>query len=69
METVTALPKLIKVWPDWGQPAGLSRVQAYEAANRMPPGVRVKLGHRVRLNVDRLAEWLEQGGNLATAPA
>lgn len=64
MEHCSVLPTLIKVWPDWGQRAGLSRVQAYDCANRMPPGVRIKLGNRVRLNVDRLAEWLAAGGSI-----
>lgn len=65
MNNVSVLPTLIKVWPDWGQRAGLSRVQSYECANQMPPGVRIKLGNRVRLNVDRLADWLSKGGSLA----
>lgn len=59
------LPKLIKVWPDWGQQAGLNRVQAYDCAGKMPPGIRIKLGNRVRLNADRLVDWLNSGGHLA----
>lgn len=65
VNNLSVLPTLIRVWPDWGQQAGLSRVQAYDCANRMPAGVRIKMGNRVRLDVDRLADWLAKGGNLA----
>lgn len=59
------LPRLIRVWPDWGQPNGMSRAQAYAAADRMPVGIKVKIGGRLRLNADRLREYLEAGGDLA----
>lgn len=64
----TTLPRLIRVWPDWGQPNGMSRAQAYAAADKLPVGVRVKIGHRLRLNADRLAEYLQAGGDLGTRP-
>lgn len=60
------LPRLIRVWPDWGQPNGMSRAQAYAAADRMPAGVKIKIGGRLRLNADRLREYLEAGGDLAS---
>ena len=65
MNVVSTIPHLIRVWPDFGQQVGLSRVQSYEVANRMPLGVRVKLGHRLRLHAAKLSEWLAAGGNLA----
>ena len=58
-------PTLIKIWPTWGQENGLSRAAAYAAANKMPPGVRVQIGGRLRLNSQRLAEYLNSGGDLA----
>lgn len=60
-----APPELIRVWPDWAQQAGLSRKAAYDSVRKMPLGVRVKLGRRVRINAKRLAEWLDKGGDLS----
>ncbi len=39
--------------------------RGYELARRLPPGVRVELGRQIRINEDRLAEWIEAGGTLA----
>lgn len=64
MNVVSAIPHLIRVWPDFGQQAGLSRVQSYEVASRMPPGIRIKLGNRLRLDAQKLSAWLAAGGNL-----
>lgn len=65
MTQPTELPTLIKV-AEFAQKAGLSRSQAYEVVRRMPEGVKVRLGGRVRLNLDRLCDWLSQGGNIAS---
>jgi hypothetical protein len=62
---LNGLPRLIKPWPDWGQANGLSRGATYAAVDRMPPGVRIKIGGRLRLNADKLREYLEAGGDLA----
>lgn len=58
------VPTLIKI-PDWGLANGFSRAQAYAAADKMPPGVRVKIGGRLRLNAEKLAAYLQAGGDLA----
>lgn len=61
----TALPRLIKVWPDFGQAQNMTRSQAYGFASRLPQDIKVKVGKRLRLNADRLAKYLEAGGDLA----
>lgn len=58
--------KLIKVWPDFADIVGInSRPAAYDAASRMPVGVRVKIGNRLRINVETLEKWIRAGGNCA----
>ena len=56
------LPPLLRV-EEFAEHWGLSRPQAYEAIRRLPPGVRVNLGRRIRVNADKLVEWLEGGGS------
>lgn len=63
----TEFPRLIKI-PVWGQSAGLSRTQSYAVAEKFPPGVVVRLGHRLRLNPERLKAFLEAGGDLSLTP-
>lgn len=58
------LPTLIKVWPDWGQSCSMTRAAAYAAADKMPAGVRVKIGGRLRLNAQALRDYLLRGGDL-----
>jgi hypothetical protein len=58
------LPNLIKV-NDFGELFGLTRSQSYDALRQLPPGVKVTLGRRVRVDLDRLREWLAQGGSIA----
>lgn len=58
------LPTLLRV-EDFANQAGLSLHQAYDMARKMPPGVIIKLGRRVRLDADRLTAWLASGGTLA----
>ena len=53
--------KLIKV-EEFAKQAGLSRFCAYDMARKMPPGVVVRLGRRVRLDSEKLNEWLAAGG-------
>lgn len=60
----TGFPNLIKV-EQFAKDANLSRTQAYGVVAKMPDGVKVRLGGRVRLNEDKLKEWIEQGGNVA----
>lgn len=62
------LPTLLRV-PEWGAQSGMTRSAAYAAVDRMPPGVKVKIGGRVRLNAQRLAEYLQAGGDYASRPA
>jgi hypothetical protein len=44
----------------------MTRSAAYAAVDRMPAGVKVKIGGRIRLNAERLAEYLQAGGDFAT---
>lgn len=60
-----ALPRLLKPWPDWGQANDMTRAQTYAAVDRMPVGVKLKIGNRLRLNADRLNDYLQAGGDLA----
>lgn len=62
------LPTLITV-KDLGKQWGLSTPQAYDAARRLPAGVKVVLGRRIRINAERFTEWLEAGGELSTPGA
>lgn len=55
------LPRLITV-ETFASQAGINKHQGYEMARRMPPGILIKLGRRVRLDADRLADWLRAGG-------
>lgn len=57
------LPKVIRI-EEFAQHFGLSRHQGYEAARKLPPGVIVRLGRRIRINVDALQDWLAKGGSL-----
>lgn len=66
MSTIIALPTLIPVWPDFGKSCGLSRGQSYVAASHLPVGVRVTVGGRTWLNADKLASYLESGGDLGS---
>ena len=59
------LPTLLRV-PEWGAQSGMTRSQAYAAVERMPAGVKIKIGGRVRLNAQRLAEYLQAGGDFAS---
>lgn len=59
------LPRLIDAETFAGQ-AGLSKVMAYDLIKKMPRGVVIKLGRRVRLDADRLADWLRAGGTAET---
>lgn len=43
-----------------------SKSQTYEVMRRLPKGVLVHLGRRVRVNADALSQWLGSGG---TQPA
>lgn len=63
MQTEVSLPNLAKVWPELGTSLKLSRKEAYEFANRLPAGVLVRLGRRLRVDVDRFAEWSAAGGH------
>jgi hypothetical protein len=37
----------------------------YELARRLPPGVRVELGRKVRISEEKFDEWIAQGGTLS----
>lgn len=41
---------------------GLSLPQTYTLVNKMPAGVVVRLGKRVRFNRDALLQWVANGG-------
>ena len=62
------LPTLLRV-SEWAAQNGMTRSAAYAAVGRMPAGVKVKIGGRVRLNAQRLAEYLQAGGDFALRPA
>lgn len=46
---------------------GLSKPQAYDAVRKLPPGVKVCLGKRIRINADRFQAWMAAGGTLSEA--
>lgn len=58
------LPRLVPV--SVLQEYGFKRVSAYDVIRTMPPGIVVRFGRRVRLNADRLKEWIEAGGTAAS---
>ena len=64
MESIFAvkIPQMIKVWPDLGQRVGLGRQASYALADSMPEDIKIRMGRRIRLNAERLAAWLEAGG-------
>lgn len=37
--------------------------QAYDFVQKLPPGIVVKVGRRVRVNSDALGDWLRAGGD------
>lgn len=43
----------------------MTTAQAYELMKKLPAGVTVKLGRRVRANEAALAEWLAAGGHIS----
>lgn len=45
---------------------GLSLPQTYTLVNKMPAGVVVRLGRRVRFNHDALLDWIAKGGSVET---
>lgn len=57
------LPTLLRV-EDFAAQWGLSRTQAYHSVNSLPPGVRVMVGRRLRINADAYRDWLAAGGSL-----
>lgn len=61
MQQLFVVPKLIGV-DEFAAQAGLSRHCAYDLIRRMPKGVVVRLGRRVRLDENRLHEWIRSGG-------
>lgn len=63
-----SLPRLIKVWPDLGLSLNLGRVDSYQFANKLPKGILVRLNRRLRVDSDKLREWLSQGGHSLPTP-
>lgn len=41
------------------------RSTAQDRIRKLPPGVRLKVGRLVRVDADRLEEWIAAGGDLA----
>lgn len=39
-------------------------MKAYPVAQNMPAGIRVMVGRRVRIDMDKLEEWIAKGGTL-----
>lgn len=60
---MTQLPNLIGVTEIQTICKLRSKAQAYEVIRGLPVGMVVHLGRRVRVNADRLAEWLNRGGS------
>ena len=57
------LPKLCTV-REFAQHFGLSEHQGYEAIPQLPDTCVVRLGRRIRINLDNLAAWINSGGAL-----
>lgn len=64
MDIALSLPQLIGI-PDFGRQNNMSRAQAYYTVNNMPASVKIRIGGRLWLNANRLAEYLENGGDIA----
>ena len=60
---INTLPRLGNV-SDLAQVLSVSQHEAYEAAKLLPAGVQVRIGRRLRIDLDRLAQWLSAGGTL-----
>ena len=45
------------------------RVREMVRQGLLPPGVAVRLGRRIRVDLDRLEEWIAAGGAALPAPA
>ena len=58
------LPRLIKI-EEFAAAWGITGHQKYAAVRRLPAGVRVRLGTRVRINLERVQAWFAAGGELA----
>lgn len=57
-----ALPTLVRV-EDFAKSWGLSVHQGYDALKRLPAGVKVSLGRRIRIDAAKLAAWMDAGGS------
>ena len=51
------------------QPYHTRHVRKLVAAGAIPPGVVTRIGQRVFFHRERLAEWLDAGGSLASSAA
>ena len=60
----TELRRFLTV-PQVAEQLGLAMSSAYDLAKRLPPGVRVKVGARVRVDAAKLEQWLDAGGDVA----
>lgn len=68
--TTVQMPRLIRVWPDLGEVLGCqSRPAAYAAYESLPDSLKVRLGRRVRVDSNKLADWLNAGGHKASHAA
>lgn len=65
LENTAGLPRLLPV--SVLQNYGWGRVSCYDQLRKMPEGIVVRFGRTIRLNADRLTEWIEAGGT-ASAP-
>ncbi len=65
---VQPLPTLITV-QEFAKVMHVTRAVAYAIVDNMPPGVKVKFGGRVRVNQDRLREWIEAGADFQAGGA
>lgn len=64
MPAVATLPRLGNI-DDIARICACAKSDAYKIARRFPPGLAIKLGGRLRFDLDRLAEWLRAGGDAA----
>ena len=61
---LTALRRYVGV-EEISKSFNLSTHQSYEFIKKLPAGIQVRLGRRVRVDAGRLADWLAKGGDLA----
>lgn len=62
-ELTSTLPKLASV-KDFAAYLGLNHHEGYAALQKIPSNCVIRIGGRIRVNIDALAAWINSGGSL-----